>query len=134
MFVHQRLRTMIIVLFGTLVVALGSVSVLAPEAAAAPNTPAVTQVSDSPFDFDGQGNDDDSVFDFDGQGDDDDSVFDFDGQGDDDLTGQGLFKKDEKAEKTEKLGGTLTTKIIDLLAGVIKCGLNIATPSVKCSL
>ncbi|MEV6325880.1 hypothetical protein AB0M45_32645 [Nocardia sp. NPDC051787] len=121
MFAHQRLRTMIVVLFGTLVVALGSVSVLAPEAAAAPSAPAVTQVSDYPFDFDGQGSDDDSVF-------------DFDGQGDADRTGGGLFEKDEKAEKTEKLGGTLTTKIIDLLAGMIKCGLNIATPSVKCSL
>ncbi|WP_040781815.1 hypothetical protein [Nocardia pneumoniae] len=120
MFAHQRLRTMIVVLFGTLVVALGSVSVLAPQAAAAPGAPAVTQVSGYPFDFGGQ---------------DDDSPFDFDGKDDDDaLTGQGMFKKDEKAEKTEKLGGTLTTKIIDLLAGVIKCGLNIATPSVKCSL
>ncbi|MEU2036405.1 hypothetical protein [Nocardia amamiensis] len=121
MFAHQRLRTMIVVLFGTLVVALGSVSVLAPQAAAAPGTPAVTQVSDYPFDFGGEGNDNRYPF-------------DFDGKGNDSQAGQGLFEKDEKSEKTEKLGGTLTTKIIDLVAGVIKCGLNIATPSVKCSL
>ncbi len=121
MFAQQRLRTMIVVLFGTLVVALGSVSVLAPQAAAAPSAPAITQVSDYPFDFGGQGNDNRYPF-------------DFDGNGNDSPAGQGMFEQDQKSEKTEKLGGTLTTKLIDLVAGVIKCGLNIATPSVKCSL
>ncbi|WP_330228854.1 hypothetical protein OHA40_22460 [Nocardia sp. NBC_00508] len=119
---HERLRTMIVVLFGTLVVALGSVTVLAPEAAAAPSSPAVTQVSGYPFDFGGRGTDNDYGFDFDGQG------------NDDAPTGQGMFEKGEQSEKAEKLGGNLTTKLIDLVAGVIKCGLNIATPSVKCNL
>ncbi|MET9290260.1 hypothetical protein [Nocardia beijingensis] len=96
---QQRLRTVIVALFGTLVVALGSVTLLAPEAAAAPDSPQVTQVSDSVFDFDGQGS-----------------------------------KTDDKAGKAEKLSGNVTTKLIDLVAGIIKCGLNIASPSVKCSL
>ncbi|UAK35009.1 hypothetical protein K8O92_14990 [Nocardia asteroides] len=101
---HQRMRTMIVALFGALVLALGSVTLLAPVAAAAPGTPPVTHV------------DDDSVFDFDGNG----------GSDDDD--------DDDRAEKTEKLSGNVTTKLIDLVAGIIKCGLNIASPSVKCSL
>ncbi len=93
----QRLRTVIVALSGALVLALGSF--LAPEVAAAPDTPPVTQVSDSVFDFDGQGS-----------------------------------KSDDKAGKAEKLSGNVTTKLIDLVAGIIKCGLNIASPSVKCSL
>jgi hypothetical protein len=97
---------MIVALFGALVLALGSVTLLAPDAAAAPGTPPVTHV------------DDDSVFDFDGSGGSDDD--------DDD--------DDDRAEKAEKLSGNVTTKLIDLVAGIIKCGLNIASPSVKCSL
>ncbi|MGK8525470.1 hypothetical protein ACRS6B_29760 [Nocardia asteroides] len=97
---HLRMRTMIVALFGALVLALGSVTQLAPEAAATPGTPPVTQVGDTLFDFDGNGGSD----------------------------------SDDKAEKSEKLSGTVTTKLIDLVAGIIKCGLNIASPSVKCSL
>uniref|UniRef100_UPI002453E499 hypothetical protein n=1 Tax=Nocardia brasiliensis TaxID=37326 RepID=UPI002453E499 len=41
---------------------------------------------------------------------------------------------DKKADKAEKLGGTVTTKVIDLVTGIVKCGLNIASPSVKCSI
>ncbi|QIS05801.1 hypothetical protein F5X71_28975 [Nocardia brasiliensis] len=41
---------------------------------------------------------------------------------------------DKKADKAEKLGGGLVNKVIDLTTGAIKCGLNIALPSVKCSL
>ncbi|MBF6471343.1 MULTISPECIES: hypothetical protein [Nocardia] len=98
----QRLRTVIVALSGALVLALGSVTLLAPEVAAAPNTSPVTQVSDSVFDFDGDG--------------------------------QGSKSGDDKAGKAEKLSGNVTTKLIDLVAGIIKCGLNIASPSVKCSL
>ncbi|MBF6211037.1 hypothetical protein IU433_10990 [Nocardia puris] len=43
-------------------------------------------------------------------------------------------EQDEKAEKAEKLGGGVTTKVIDLFTDVIKCGLNIATPAVKCKM
>ncbi|WP_159847384.1 hypothetical protein [Nocardia sp. CY41] len=96
---HQRVRTVIVALSGALVLALGSVTLLAPEAAAAPGNAPVVQVSDSVFDFDGQGS-----------------------------------KSDDKAGKAEKLSGNVTTKLIDLVAGIIKCGLNIASPSVKCSL
>lgn len=39
---------------------------------------------------------------------------------------------DKKAEKAEKLGGGIVTKIIDMGAGIAKCGLNIVAPSVKC--
>ncbi|WP_063053269.1 hypothetical protein [Nocardia arthritidis] len=92
---HQRVRAVIVALSGVLVLALGPVTLLAPEAAASPGT----QVSDSVFDFDGQGS-----------------------------------KSDDKAGKAEKLSGNVTTKLIDLVAGIIKCGLNIASPSVKCSL
>ncbi|MFE1595955.1 hypothetical protein [Nocardia sp. NPDC058705] len=41
---------------------------------------------------------------------------------------------DERAEKSEKLGGGVATEVIDLVTGIIKCGLNIATDSVPCSL
>ncbi|WP_174185845.1 hypothetical protein [Nocardia barduliensis] len=93
---NQRLRTVIVALSGALFLALGSATLLAPEVAAAPN---ITHVSDSVFDFDGQGS-----------------------------------KSDDKAEKAEKLSGNVTTKLIDLVAGIIKCGLNIASPSVKCAM
>ncbi|WP_063022126.1 hypothetical protein [Nocardia niwae] len=96
---HQRVRTVIVALSGALVLALGSVILQPPEAAAAPDHPPVVHVSDSVFDFDGQGS-----------------------------------KSDDKAGKAEKLSGNVTTKLIDLVAGIIKCGLNIASPSVKCSL
>ncbi|MEV6069407.1 hypothetical protein AB0L82_22920 [Nocardia sp. NPDC052001] len=46
----------------------------------------------------------------------------------------GQQQKDEKPEKAGKLGGTVTTKVIDLATGVLKCGLNIALPAVKCDL
>ncbi|WP_327109829.1 hypothetical protein OHB12_18370 [Nocardia sp. NBC_01730] len=102
----QHLRTMIVALFGALVLALGSVTLFAAESAAAPNTPSITQVSDFPFD----------------------------GLGADDAPSGGVkLKKDDKSEKAEKLGGNVTSKIIDLFVGVIKCGLNIMTPTVKCS-
>lgn len=61
--------------------------------------------------------------------------------GDYPLNGQGTTPKsspqaapetDERAEKTEKLGGGVATEVIDLVTGVIKCGLNIATDSVPC--
>ncbi|MEV6278359.1 hypothetical protein [Nocardia sp. NPDC051832] len=43
-------------------------------------------------------------------------------------------KEDEKAEKAEKLGGGLVNKMIDLGAGVIKCGFSLTTESVPCKL
>ncbi|WP_054815080.1 hypothetical protein [Nocardia arizonensis] len=41
---------------------------------------------------------------------------------------------DKRAEKAEKFGGELVTEVIDLITGVVTCGLNIATDSVKCRL
>ncbi|WP_328405322.1 hypothetical protein [Nocardia sp. NBC_00403] len=103
----MSLRTMIVSLFGALVLAFGSVALQAPAAAAAPNSPSVTQIADFPFD----------------------------GLGADDAPSKGSTQtKDEKADKAEKLGGGVTTKIIDLITGIIKCGLNIVTASVKCQL
>jgi hypothetical protein len=104
---HQCLRTMIVALFGVLVLAIGPVALLAPTAAANPGGPLVTQVGDFPFD----------------------------GQGIDDAPNKQVkLKNDDKGEKVEKLYGNVTTKVIDLIFGVIKCGLNIASPSVKCQL
>ncbi|WP_406232516.1 hypothetical protein [Nocardia sp. NBC_01009] len=103
----MSLRTMIVSLFGALVLAFGSGALQAPAAAAAPDRPSVTQIADFPFD----------------------------GLGADDAPSkEGTPTKDDKADKAEKLGGGVTTKIIDLITGIIKCGLNIATPSVKCQL
>ncbi|MFI6868764.1 hypothetical protein [Nocardia sp. NPDC050406] len=42
-------------------------------------------------------------------------------------------KKDKNAEKAEGIGGGLATKVIDTIAGVTKCGISFALPSVKCS-
>ncbi|MFX0575547.1 hypothetical protein [Nocardia nepalensis] len=115
---RQRLRTVIVALFGVLLLALGPVALLAPTATAAPGGPAVTEVKDFPFD----------------------------GQGVDDAPKRnGNPKKDEKAEKAEKLGGGVAGKVIDLSSGaagkvidlagsIAKCVLNIATDSVKCQL
>ncbi|WP_036504512.1 hypothetical protein [Nocardia aobensis] len=55
----------------------------------------------------------------------------------------GTPEQDPQAEKAEKLGGhattdiielatDTTTKIVEMGADVLKCGLNIAIPSVKC--
>ncbi|PPJ04058.1 hypothetical protein C5E51_25970 [Nocardia nova] len=55
----------------------------------------------------------------------------------------GTPEQDPQAEKAEKLGGhattdiielatDTTTKIVEMGADVLKCGLNIAMPSVKC--
>ncbi|MEU7628484.1 hypothetical protein AB0C34_00670 [Nocardia sp. NPDC049220] len=104
---QQRLRTMIVALFGAVVLALGSMTLLGPQAAAAPNTPSLTQVSDYPFAGEGTHGA---------------------------QSGGSSSKKDDSSEKAEKLGGNVTTKVIDLITGIIKCGLNIATPSVKCKL
>ncbi|MRH87805.1 hypothetical protein GFY24_10140 [Nocardia sp. SYP-A9097] len=51
-----------------------------------------------------------------------------------DPSAPGQQQKDEKPEKAIKLGGSVTTKVIDLYTGVVKCVLNIALPSVKCDL
>jgi hypothetical protein len=41
-------------------------------------------------------------------------------------------EKPEPQKKAEKLGGGLASKIIDMGAGLAKCGLNIVAPTVKC--
>ena len=41
-------------------------------------------------------------------------------------------EKPEPQKKAEKLGGGLATRIIELGAGLAKCGLNIVAPTVKC--
>ncbi|MEU1205973.1 hypothetical protein [Nocardia sp. NPDC005825] len=42
-------------------------------------------------------------------------------------------KKDPQAEKAEKLGGGMITKMIDSAADTLKCALNIGIPTVRCS-
>ena len=41
---------------------------------------------------------------------------------------------EQAPDKAEKLGGGTVGKLLDLGTDIIKCGLNIATPSVKCEL
>ncbi|MEV5650457.1 hypothetical protein AB0L57_19580 [Nocardia sp. NPDC052254] len=41
-------------------------------------------------------------------------------------------EKDPRAERAEKLGGATATDIINMSAHLLKCGLNIAAPTVKC--
>ncbi|QBS41000.1 hypothetical protein [Nocardia sp. CS682] len=101
---HQRVRTVIVALLGTLALSLGAVALQAPTATAAP--PTATQID---FPFDGLGKDDAP-------------------------STPNAPKTDDKAGKAEKLGGTVTSKVIDLVTGIVKCGLNIASPAVKCSI
>ncbi|MFI9509433.1 hypothetical protein [Nocardia sp. NPDC052566] len=102
-------RQRVVALMGTLVLAFGPVALQAPMAAANPDIPSATQINDFPFD----------------------------GKGLDDTPSQppnGKPKPDERGDKAEKLGGGVVTKVIDLVAGITKCALNIASPSVKCQL
>ncbi len=41
-------------------------------------------------------------------------------------------EKPEEAQKAEELGGELATGIIEMGTGLVKCGLNIIEPTVKC--
>ncbi|MFE3444765.1 hypothetical protein ACFXNW_17180 [Nocardia sp. NPDC059180] len=43
-------------------------------------------------------------------------------------------KKDERAERAEEFGGGLAGEVIDLAANILKCGLNVVTPTVGCSI
>ncbi len=43
-------------------------------------------------------------------------------------------KKDERAERAEEFGGGLASEVIDLAANILKCGLNVVTPTVGCSI
>ncbi|MBH0775741.1 hypothetical protein [Nocardia bovistercoris] len=43
-------------------------------------------------------------------------------------------QRDQRAQKAEDLGGTVVSEVIDLVTGVVTCGINIATDSVKCRL
>ncbi|MFF0491792.1 hypothetical protein ACWDSJ_30885 [Nocardia sp. NPDC003482] len=40
----------------------------------------------------------------------------------------------KQAEKAEKYGGGATSKLVDLGASIVRCGLNVAVPSVRCDL
>ncbi|NKY88822.1 hypothetical protein [Nocardia veterana] len=44
----------------------------------------------------------------------------------------GAPQRDQRAEKAEKLGGNTVTKLIEMGANILKCGLNIVAPTVKC--
>ncbi|MEV4235833.1 MULTISPECIES: hypothetical protein [unclassified Nocardia] len=116
---RQRLcSTMIVALFGVLLLTTGPVALLAPAATAAPGSPLVIDVNDFPFD---------------------EHVVD------DGPKKNNPPTKNEKADKAEKLGGGVAGKVIDLGGGVarkvidlgggiVKCALNIVTDSVKCQL
>ncbi|AHH21046.1 hypothetical protein NONO_c62760 [Nocardia nova SH22a] len=44
----------------------------------------------------------------------------------------GKPEKDPQAEKAEKLGGGTASDLIDMGADLLKCGLNVVIPSVRC--
>ncbi|MBF6327147.1 hypothetical protein [Nocardia transvalensis] len=48
--------------------------------------------------------------------------------------GQATQDPSRQAEKAEKFGGSLTTRLVDLGASVVKCGLGIAVPTVRCDM
>ncbi|NEW41100.1 hypothetical protein GV793_19605 [Nocardia cyriacigeorgica] len=60
-------------------------------------------------------------------------AYPFDGE---EGTGNGTNqpKKDERAERAEEFGGGLASEVIDLAANILKCGLNVVTPTVGCSI
>ncbi|MFC9998259.1 hypothetical protein [Nocardia sp. NPDC127526] len=43
-------------------------------------------------------------------------------------------KEDKTVEKAESLGSGIMTKAIDTTAGLLKCGLGFALPSMKCNI
>ncbi len=48
--------------------------------------------------------------------------------------GRAAQEPGKQAEKAEKFGGSLTTKIVDLGASVVKCGLSVAVSAVRCDM
>ncbi|WP_155980958.1 hypothetical protein [Nocardia sp. CNY236] len=125
---RQRLRTMTVVLFGILGLTLGSTTSSPAQVAAATHTRLAMPATDVRDDERDRSQTPPDSNDFDIDLDELRSHLDELGSHLDELG------RDERVEKTERLGGRLTTEIIDLVAGVIKCGLNIATPSVSCPL
>ncbi|WP_435591011.1 hypothetical protein [Nocardia sp. bgisy118] len=125
---HYRLRTAIVALSGAALLTVGSAALQAPEAAAAPGGPSATQV-EGPFDGLADDESDDDPFAGLSGGKSDNKS---DGKSD---KKSGLDEEqNEQSDKAEKNGGGVTSAIIDLMANIIKCGLNIATDAVKCKL
>ncbi|WP_067841179.1 hypothetical protein [Nocardia lijiangensis] len=134
---HSCLRTAIVALAGAALLTVGSAALQAPEAAAVPGGPSATQV-EGPFSGLSDNESDDNPFaGLSGEGSDDNPFAGLSGESSDDKSDK---KSDldeelsEQADKAEKNGGGVTTAIIDLVANVIKCGLNIAIEAVKCKL
>ncbi|WP_431952605.1 hypothetical protein [Nocardia lijiangensis] len=134
---HSRLRTAIVALAGAALLTAGSATLQAPEAAAAPGGPSATQV-EGPFDGLSDNKSDDNPFaGLSGEDPDDNPFAGLSGESSDDKSDKKSDldeEMDERADKAEKNGGGVTAAIIDLMANVIKCGLNIATEAVKCKL
>ncbi|MFB7875850.1 hypothetical protein ACFC06_11405 [Nocardia sp. NPDC056064] len=100
-------RSTIATLSGALVLTFGAVAFAAPATAIPPVAPsAPTEPGDYPLN----------------------------GQGTPKNSPQASPEQSEEADKAEKLGGGVATELIDLATGIIKCGLNIATDSVPCTL
>ncbi|MEV0030878.1 hypothetical protein [Nocardia sp. NPDC050793] len=130
---HYRLRTAIVALAGAALLTVGSAALQAPEAAAAPGGPSATRI-DGPFAGLADDEGDDNPFAGLSGGDSDDNPFAGLSGGDSGRKSDLDKEMDDRADKAEENSGGVTTAIIDLLANVIKCGLNIATDSVKCKL
>lgn len=103
----MRARKLAVALFGALILIPGATVLPASAAFAAPQLP-ISPVQ-GPFDFDGK--DPQSP------------------EGD-----KQQQKQEKQGEKAEKLGGGVANKMIDLVTGIVKCTLNIATDSVPCKL
>ncbi|WP_327149973.1 hypothetical protein [Nocardia sp. NBC_01329] len=60
--------------------------------------------------------------------------FPLDGRGGSESEPESSSPENDPGKRAENAGGGLATEVIDLSADMLKCGLSIATPAVKCPL
>lgn len=60
--------------------------------------------------------------------------FPLDGQGGSENKPESRTPENDPGKRAENAGGGLAAEVIDLSADMLKCGLSIATPAVKCPL
>lgn len=102
----RPLRTVLVVLSGTLLVTVGPLAFSAPTAVAAPDP----QAEESEFPFQGDGTNNEAENDTEAP------------------------ERDDPSKRAERTVGGVVTELIDFSADLTKCGLNIATPNVECPL
>ncbi|MGW5387419.1 hypothetical protein [Nocardia sp. NPDC003963] len=60
--------------------------------------------------------------------------FPLDGQGGSEKKPEARTEDNDPGKRAENAGGGMVSEVIDLSADLLKCGLSIATPAVKCPL